>query len=102
MRCSQPQGLPVEAIEFLDKNAVKINQCQHCHRHDGYQKEAIGTHGMFDELSLYRYTLSDGRTADEYIQHTVWSSGPMEWLGLRWGSATFEWTKEELDEGEGS
>lgn len=92
MRCSQPQGLPVEAIEFLDKNAVKLNQCPHCYRHDGYQKKIISHYGMFDELPLYRYTLSNSDTADEYIQAEIWDSGPIIWLCLRLkGGTRIKW-----------
>lgn len=52
MRLSQPQGLPIEAMEFLSKNAVKVNQCPHCHRHDvGYQRKVIGMMGCMMKLS---------------------------------------------------
>jgi len=94
MRCSQPQGLPVEALEFLDKNAVKLNQCLHCYRHDGYKKKIIGHYGMFDELPLHRYTLLNGETIEEYVQETMWSSGPIIWLALKWkDGATFMWAE---------
>lgn len=96
MRCSQPQGLPSEAEKFLRNNAVALNYCLHCGRHDGYKKEVIDTCGMFEDVSLYRYTLLDGSTADEFVQHCVCDSGPMEWLGLNWGGIRFLWPKEAL------
>lgn len=98
MRCSQPQGLPAIAEEILRANAVKVNQCKHCQRHDGYQRESIGEYGMFDELILFRYILVDRSTADEFIQHSIWSSGPMIWLGLRWKDSEFVWLEEEMQE----
>lgn len=91
MRCSQPYGLPDHAEEFLSDNASRVDQCPHCERHDGYRKEVIGTYGMFDELELYRYTLLDGSTADEFVQGEIWSSGPMIWLALKWKDADFRW-----------
>lgn len=46
--------------------------------------------GMFDELTLHRYTLTNGDTADEFIQQEVWDCGPVIWLGLRYRDGTFE------------
>ena len=98
MRCSQPQGLPAHAEEFLRDNAVRVNECQHCQRHDGYQREVIGKYGMFDELDLYRYTLLDGSTADEFVQEEMWSSGPMIWLALKWKNTDFRWSSKAVDQ----
>jgi hypothetical protein len=98
MRCSQPQGLSSEAMEFLSQNAIKLNQCTCCQRHDGYKKEVIDTCGMYDDVDLYRYTLVDGTMADEFVQYEVWSSGPMIWFGLRWQGAEFVWHSDELTE----
>lgn len=91
IRCSQPQGLPPEAIEFLKQNAVRLNPCTHCLRDDGYKKEIIDTCGMFDDVDLYCYTLSDGDTAIEFVQQEIWSSGPMIWFGLRCKKCIFIW-----------
>ena len=96
MRCSQPQGLPTSAEEFLFRNAVRLNRCQRCFRNDGYQKEVIGTCGMSDDVNLYKYTLSNGDTADEYVQHEAWDSGQIIWLGLKCKDKTFEWTSLEI------
>jgi hypothetical protein len=82
MRCSQPMGLPDKAIAFLDAHALKVNICPVCCRHDGYETIEIGSYGMFGEQTLNRYTLADGGKADEFIQHEVWDSGPVTWLGL--------------------
>ncbi len=97
-RCSQPQGLPSCAVHFLFDNAIVFNQCPHCNRHDGYQKEVIGTYGMFDELELYRYTLQDGSTAEEYVQHDMWDSGPMIWLALKWKDTEFKWSDKAMNQ----
>lgn len=97
MRCSQPQGLPVHAKEFLKDNAVRVNECPHCHRHDGYKREAFGKYGMDDELELYRYTLLDGSTATEFVQEEMWSSGPIIWIALKWKDTRFRWTNGEVD-----
>lgn len=97
MRCSQPQGLSAEAEQFLRDNAVRINEYQCCHRHDGYQKEVIGTCGILEDVNLYRYILLDGSTADEFVQHCVWNSGPMEWFGLRWKDTEFKWQDKEIE-----
>ena len=93
MRCSQPMGLPLEAITFLEKFAIKKNLCSTCKRHDGYESVDTGNkYGMFMEFSLLRYMLIDGRTAEEYVQYCIWESGPMEWLGLKVSDGTvFEW-----------
>lgn len=96
MRCSQPYGLPLEAEEFLKQNAILDNKCPTCQRHDGYQKSSIGTYGMFEELEYYQYILSDGRVAQECIQHEVWSSGPMTWLSLKCEDIEFKWQDEEM------
>lgn len=97
-RSSQPRGLSDGAEEFLRTNAVKVNVCRHCHRNDGYKREVIGTYGMFDELELYRYTLLDGSTADECVQYTIWSSGPIIWLGLTWKNTGFWWPEDQMKE----
>jgi hypothetical protein len=87
-----------EAIEFLNKNAFRLDQCPICKRNSGYKKEAIGTYGMVDELTLYRYTLLDGSTADEFVQDEIWDSGPMIWLGLRWKDSEFRWADKEIED----
>lgn len=82
MRCSQPQGLPKEAQEFLSQRAKRKNFCPHCQRDDGYESIEIGHVGMFEDVPLNRYVLLKGY-AEEFVQHCVWSSGPMEWFGLK-------------------
>lgn len=98
MRCSQPMGLTAEAEKFLKENAVKLNECPHCHRCDGYKREVIDTCGMCGDVDLHRYTLLDGSTAYEFVQHCVWSSGPMEWFGLRTKNTQFLWSEESLEQ----
>lgn len=96
MRLSQSQGLPLQAEEFLKVNAVKINECQHCHRDDGYDREVIGSYGISSEHNLYRYTLMDGSSADECVQAEIWCSGPMTWLCLKWKGSFFQWANEDM------
>lgn len=96
MRCSQPQGLPTEASQFLEANVRRVNECRHCHRHNGNTREIIGQYGMFDELNLYRYSLLDSTTAEEYIQKEIWDSGPIIWLALKWKDITFKWREGEM------
>ncbi len=98
MRCSQPYGLPPAAQDFLDKNAFRLDQCPVCKRNSGYKKESIGTYGMFDELVLYRYTLLDGSTAEEFVQDEIWDSGPMIWLGLKCKDSEFRWADKEIND----
>lgn len=101
IRCTQPYGLPAKATEFLRENAVRKNPCEHCGRDSGYATVCIGKYGMFDEMELLSYTLIDldDQVAEEFIQRTVWSSGPMIWLGLRLGDGTtIVWADEEMVE----
>jgi len=54
---------------------------------------------MFDEEHLRRYDLTDGRTADEFVQEEIWSSGPMVWLGLKVSDGTmFKHPEEDIRE----
>lgn len=98
MRCSQPQGLPTEANRFLKNNARRVNECRHCYKHNGYHREIIGQYGMYNEFNLYRYSLLDGTTAEEYVQKEIWSSGPIIWMALKWKNIIFEWREEEMQE----
>jgi len=98
MRCTQPMGLPPEAYAFLLDNTVRRNVCPTCNRDDGPVCEVIGSTGMFDDLPLHQYTLTDGRTATEFVQAEVWSSGPMIWLALDLSDGTkIEWPPEEIE-----
>ena len=98
MRCSQPYGLTKEAFDFLSKNALVVNQCQHCNRHDGFQTEVIGNYGMFDELELHLYKLQNDLTAKEVVQYESWSSGPMIWLCLHISDGRcFRWDEKEIE-----
>ena len=103
MRITQAMGLPNDAVKFLEDNAIKINFCQHCWRHDGFRKEPIGMYGMASEMSLYQYSLRNGDVATEFIQHTEWDSGLIIWLGLKVPGGEFLWTDAsmELPEWEG-
>jgi len=104
MRMSQPMGLPTEAQKFLQKHAKRVDPCEHCKRHSGYVKRRTGDTGMFHDVPIFEYTLDNGGHADEFIQHTIWSSGPMEWFGLKIFDTkgvhinTIEWCRSEFEE----
>lgn len=67
-------------------------------------REVIGTiAGAYDDVAgeLFRYRFADGRVYDEFVQETIWSSGPMYYVALLdvdAGAAVAEslWTHEEL------
>lgn len=109
MRCSQPMGLAPAAEEYLQEHGIRVSYCPHCHRDNGYSKEETGcAYGMFGEIPLLRYHLKqesdaigvlplNAEYAEEFVQVCIWSSGPMEWLGLRLSDGTeIKWTEEEL------
>lgn len=96
MRCDQFIGLPKHAIDFLKEWEQKCCAC----RQSLPGKRVIGHYvGMFDsEYPLMRYSLIDGRYADEFLQAMLWSNGPMFFLGLQVsGGQQFRWTQEEID-----
>jgi len=103
MRCDQFMGLPIEAEAFLEANQV-VKICSEC-GHRTLPSEVIGHYeGVFEnEYPLSRRPLQDGGYADEFHQGTVWSSGPMLFLGLRVYDTngvliqTFEWSEEEIE-----
>jgi hypothetical protein len=99
MRTDQPQGLPPIAEAFLAERETEPNHCEACARPFPRQLEIIGKYCGFDAYPLHRHQLKDGRTADEYLQATPWSSGPMFFLGLRLADGTeFAWSQEEIDQ----
>ena len=99
MRTDQPQGLPVSAEVFLDEQEVRPDCCPTCKRPFPPTLEAIGDYEGFDTYPLHRHQLKDGRTADEFLQASPWSSGPLLFLGLRVSDGTeFTWTDDEIDE----
>lgn len=91
MRSTQVMGLPIEAIDFLDKNVQKTGEmcklCEHSTviRNMTVYDSATARHkGMFnDGPDLFRYILNDGRAVEEFVQAVPWSSGPCIFLGLR-------------------
>ena len=98
MRCTQPMGLAPKAEDFLKEHAVLKDPCEHCGRNSGYVRKMIGVTGMFDDLSLIGYALKDGRTAKEFVQHELLSSGPMIWVALEVDGEKFLWPESELVE----
>lgn len=92
-------GLPESAVAFLHKNAKRLHPCEHCNRDSGPVCREIGRTGMFDDLEILEYELNDGRSATEFVQEEIWSSGPMIWMGLRISDGTeFRWSEEEISE----
>jgi hypothetical protein len=100
MRCDQFMGLPKEARDFLERYQEVPDPCPHCNRPFLPKIEEIGTYfGMFsDEYPLSRHFLKNGCTADEFLQASPWSSGPVHFLGLKVSDGTvFEWAQEDID-----
>jgi len=106
MRCDQHVGLPPEAAAFLEANEIPVQVCRHCNRPMPRTLKVVGHYsGMFDQqYDLYRHPLKDGGHADEFLQATPWSSGPMFFLGLgifqpgtKLPSRTITWAEEEID-----
>jgi hypothetical protein len=92
-------GLPPSALAFLRENTPRKDPCPYCGRDNGLTRREIGFFGMFDEIPLNEYTLRDGRTAREVIQHEIWSSGPMTWLKLVVSDGTeFAWEASQIVE----
>lgn len=103
---------------FIKKNATteKImassRHCPHCNKEivdyiDHSIKTEYDETGMFGECSLHAYIdKNSGKKFFEYVQESPWSSGPYEFLALRWEDGTTiketEWTSPEIEEVMGS
>ena len=105
MRCDQFMGLPSSALDFLSKNKVLEDFCEHCGQFIPRELEEIDEFvGMFeDKYPLYRHQLKDGRFADEFVQSDLWSSGPCFFLGLDvhggdTANQKFTWPQDTIDE----
>ena len=87
MRCDQFAGLPAMALFFLEQHELQPEPrvCPTCNRPNLPERQVVGHYtGMFeDSYPLHRYKLKDGRTADEFLQASPWSSGPVHFIGLR-------------------
>jgi len=97
IRCTQPQGLPSEAEDFLRENAAVLDRCGFCGRHNGYDTRKIGETGMFDDLPILEYRLKNGCVAQEFVQLTIWDCGPMIWMGLKVGDKEFRWNEDTIE-----
>jgi hypothetical protein len=91
-------GLALKAEAFLKEHAVLKDPCEHCGRNSGYVCKEIGRIGMFNDLVLSEYKLKDGSVAKEFVQHELWSSGPMIWVALEVDGEKFLWPESELVE----
>lgn len=105
MRSDQLIGLSAEADEFLAANELVPEPCPHCKRGYGPTTEPTGLKysGMFgQEYDLFNHKLKSERFAEEYLQASPWSSGPMFFLGLKVYDfdgteiRDFKWTEEEI------
>ena len=97
-RSDQPIGITSEARNWLKDYAIKPEICPECGHQEPLILEKIGTYSGFNEYSLYRHKLTNGHYADEFLQCTPWSSGPVFFLGLRVSDGTeFTWTGEEIE-----
>ena len=86
MRCDQPMGITEEAEKFLKEHRQPLRQCVCCGQSISNREVLVyGEYeGMFGEqYPLHIYKLKGGLVAEEYLQDTVWSSGPCFFLGLR-------------------
>ncbi len=98
-RSDQNAGLTSEARNWLKDYAVKPKICPECGHPEPLLLEKIGTYSGFNEYPLYRHQLVNGYFADEFLQCTPWSSGPMLFLGLRVSDGIeFTWTDDEIEE----
>lgn len=100
-RSDQHIGLTKEAINFLKDYEIKPRVCSECGRPHYVKLEKIDTFsGMFDtEYSLHRHYLIDDLYADEFLQCSPWSSGPMFFIGLKVSDGRkFLWTEDEIEE----
>lgn len=97
MRCDQFEGLPKDAISFLAKWRKKCHCCGQF-----LPSTTVCGHyvGMFEmEYPLIEYHLKDGRIAREFEQTSIWSSGPIFFLGLKISNGQiFQWTEGEINE----
>lgn len=102
MRMDQFEGLPASAKAFLKENEVPQKVCECCERPFPRDLEIIEHfYGMFgDKYPLHRHQLKNGSCADEFLQATEFSSGPMFFLGLRLLASLFEfkWSEAEIEE----
>lgn len=106
MRCDQFMGLPPDADQFLHEHAIKPKRCVACNQVIPPKLEVIEWYGgMFGEqFPLHRIPLKGGGYAEEFLQASPWSSGPIFFHGLRVYArgtgtlvTTFTWPDEELD-----
>ena len=106
IRMDQHMGLPENAINYLAKFEICPPPCPTCGRQFGAATTKIGCYdGMFqDEYPLSRHQLKNGWYADEYLQASPWSSGPVFFIGLRVYDELghlqqdFCWTDDEIEE----
>lgn len=99
-RCDQFAGLPNEAVEFLNENLLPPITCPTCNCIRPFKTEVVGHFsGMFgDQYDLSRHQLKDGGWADEFVQASPWSSGPVFFLGLRTNTGqVFLWPQETIE-----
>ncbi len=97
-RSDQPIGITSEARNWLKNNEIRGEVCPTCWHPHPVSLEKIGTYSGYNEYSLYRHKLTNGHYADEFLQCTPWSSGPVFFLGLRVSDGTeFTWTEDEIE-----
>lgn len=101
-RSTTDMGLTPEARLYLGEFGVFEKQTFM----DGYGKEMpievpvtekTGERGMFQEIDLVKYKMKDGTWSEEFIQASPWSSGPVEFIGLKHDKKKFLWDEKEID-----
>ena len=102
MRMDQFAGLCPAAEKFLEEHRRLPNVCKTCgHVIGGQYIKQIGTYsgGFYTGYPLYRHLLKNDKFADEFLQTSPWSSGPVHFLGLKLSNRIgFVWTDKEIEE----
>lgn len=100
-RSDQYVGLTDEAQQFLRDNEVGYEMCPHCGQIMAGTTSEVIEHftGMFgNEYDLRKHYLYDGREADEFLQCSPWSSGPVFFIGLELSDGQeMIWTDDEIE-----
>ena len=106
-RSTSYYGLPAKATKFLQENVETYT-----HKFNGVYGEGsavkavekkIGVCGMCDEHDIVKYKLKDNpilyssKWAEEFVQETIFDSGPCIFVGLKVGGKSFLWTRKQIE-----
>lgn len=98
-RSNQLVGLTDEARQFLLENEIEPDICECCKRPFPRELEQISSvFGYWDEeFPLHRHFLKNGTVANEFHQETVYSSGPIIFIGLKCDDREFLWSQDDIN-----